>query len=252
MGGMAISPERRSLFNGTVLLGHMVASEVEYDVILPGSQSHLESILTWLMVRELVEISDEGCYRVTALGEAGAHAFEKRYRRLLQYFDIFAAVDLGAGEFALARHDDFASELAWRRFLDDDRWEDLRVAVAGHLGADPIELVFAHYMQEGRFNFEDGGWEVSLLEGLIWNEIEEVCESSLGIDDLGYDGVTGADVVADVVEQGFLLVRELSGRDPAIMGHLARWAASRAAPEWAPDASLRPFWKTRWTMEVSA
>ena len=251
MNGMTISPERRRLFNGTVLLGHMASRSIDYDVLLPGSQTHLEAILSWLMTRDLVEISEGNCYTVSTLGHATVAAFRKRYRRILQYFDVFSAVDLGVGEFALSRHAEFESEAEWGRFLNDERWEDMRVAVAGYLGADPVELVFAHFMQEGRFDFEAGGWEISLLEGLVWNEIEEICQSSLTVDDLGYDEVKGEDVIREVVEQGFLLTRELSEWNPEVMGHLARWAHSRQAPEWKPDESGQPFWKTRWTLEVS-
>ena len=251
MSEMTISAERRRLFNGTVLLGHMTTNSVEYDVLLPGTEKHLESILTWLMTRDLVEISEENNYRVSTLGYATATAFSKRYQRVLQYFDVFAAVDLGAGEFALARHTKFESESAWGQFLNDDRWEDLRVAVASYLEADPVELVFAHFMQEGRFSFTDGGWEISLLEGMIWNQIEEICQSSLTVNHLAYDEVAGEEVIAEVIEQGFLIVRELSDWAPEVMGHLAKWASSRAAPEWKPDGSLQPFWKTRWKLEVS-
>lgn len=251
MRDFTISPERRRLFNGTVLLGHMASNSIEYDVLLPGSQTHLDSILAWLLTRNLVEISEKNFYRVSTLGHATSTAFRKRYMRVLRYFDVFSAVDLGSGEFALAHHSDFETEAAWGRFLADDRWEDLRVPVGLHLGADPVELVFAHFMQEGRFSFVEGGWEVSLLEGLIWNEIEEICRQSLTIDDLGYDDVSGEDVIAEVIEQGFLLVRELSEWFPEVMGHLARWAPSRSAPDWQPDDSMQPFWKTRWSLEVS-
>jgi hypothetical protein len=216
MRKMTISSERRRLFNGTVLLGHMAARKLEYDVLLPGSQANLDAILSWLMTRDLVEISEQNFYEVSTLGFATFAAFQKRYRRVLQYFDVFSAVDLSSGDFALAHYEEFKTEADWRRFLNDDRWEDLRVPVAGYLGADPIELVFAHFMQEGRFSFEEGA------------------------------------VMAEVVEQGFLLVRELSDRDPELMCHLARWAPSREAPEWALDHSSQPFWKTRWNLDVAS
>ncbi len=251
MSEMTISHERRRLFNGTVLLGHMATREVKYDVLLPGSQAHLDTILSWLLTRELVEISAENFYQVSTLGYATAAAFQKRYRRILQYFDVFAAVDLGSGEFALAQHAKFKSETKWGRFINDERWEDLRVPVARHLGADPIELVFAHFMQEGRFSFVAGGWEISLLEGIIWNEIESVCEGSLTVGDLGYDEVKGEDVITEVIEEGFLLTRKLSDRDPEVMSHLARWAPSRQAPDWDLDGSAQPFWKTQWSLDLA-
>lgn len=251
MNALTINPAQRRLFNGTVLLGHMSSRQVEYDLLLPGSQSHLEPILNFLFTRGLVEIFEDRCYRVSSLGHATMAAFRKRYQKLLRYFDVFAAVDLGAGEFALAFHQKIQTEAAWQQFLDDDRWEDLRVPVALFLDADPIELVFAHFMQEGRFDFSQGGWEVSLLEGVIWNEIESICQDSLTIEDLSYDEVSGEEVMAEVVERGFLLVRELSGQLPEVMSHLAKWAPSRSAPDWEQDDSARPFWQNRWTLDLS-
>lgn len=247
---MTISEEQRRLYRGTVLLGHMVARNIEYDVLLLGSEGNLEPILQWLLTRELVTISSDNHYQPSTLGLATDTAFKRRYRRTLQYFDVFSAVDLSSGEFAMASHPHFQSDAAWLRFLQDDRWEDLRVAVAHSLDADPLELVFAHFMQEGRFNFEDGGWQISLLEGLIWQEIEEICQHSLKVADLGYDQVPGEQVITDVIEQGFLLVRELSDEEPKLMGHLARWLPSRQATTHPPDDSLTPFWKTRWNLDL--
>lgn len=251
MSEMTISAERRQLFNGTVLLNYLAGKNLSLDVLLPGSLGNLEPILNWLLTRELVEINEGNFYQVSTLGHATVAAFGKRYRRILQYFDVFSAVDLESGDFALAHHSEFGSEASWNRFLNEERWEDLRVPVALYLGADPVELVFSHFMKEGRFGFEDGGWEISLLEGLVWNEIEEICECSLSVDDLSYEGASGHDVLADVTEQGFLLVRELSDHDPEVMGHLARWAPSRQASDWKPDGSMQPFWKTRWALDVA-
>ena len=251
MNEFQITPEKRTLYNGTVLLDYMVERNEKFDVLLPGSSSHLDSILTWLMTRDAVEISSRNYYEVTSKGHSIVADFKERYQKILQYFDVFAAVDLASGDFALAHIEDFPSEARWQRFLDDERWEDLRLPVAQYLGADPVEFVFAHFMREGRFDFEQGGWEITLLEGLIWNEIEQICWSSLEPEDLAYDDVSGEDVLAEVVEQGFLLVRSLSDFDPELMGHLARWAPSRNAPDGAPDSSTTPFWKTRWTLDLA-
>lgn len=251
MSGMTISAERRQLFNGTVLLNYLAGKNLALDVLLPGSLGNLEPILNWLLTRELVEINEQNFYQVSTLGHATVAAFGKRYRRILQYFDVFSAVDLESGDFALAHHSEFQTDAAWSGFLNENRWEDLRVAVAIHLEADPVELVFAHFMKEGRFGFEDGGWEISLLEGTVWNEIEEICASSLTANDLSYGDVSGEEVLSDVTEQGFLLARELSDHDPEVISHLARWAPSRQASESAPDGSMQPFWKTRWTLDVA-
>jgi len=251
MSEFRVTPEKRTLFNGTVLLGEMAARDLKFDVLLSGSLANLEPILTWLLTRDLVEISSENYYEVTSLGHAADAAFTKRYRKLLQYFEVFSAVDLGSGEFAFAQYEEFTNEAAWRRFLSDERWEDLRVPVSKFLGADPVELVFTHFMREGRFDFEKGGWEITLLEGMIWNEIEQICWGSLEVADLGYDHTSGEDVLKEVIEEGFLLARSLSDHEAELMAHLARWSPSRGAPDCTPDSSPAPFWKTRWNLDLA-
>jgi len=250
MSELLIAEDRRKLFTGTLLLGQMAETGQEFDALLLDGAGPLESVLTWLLTRELVEFSEKNFYQVSSLGHATAAAFQKRYQKILQYFEVFSAVDLGEGEFAFASFENFQYENQWLQFLHDDRWEDLRLPVAEYLGGDSAEMVFIHFMKEGRFDFQQAGWEIALTAGEFWPELENVLETRLRVDDLAYEDVSGTEVLADVVEQGFLLVRELSDQAPEVMSHLERWAPSRQAADWKPDASVRPFWKTRWKLEV--
>ncbi|MBK1835600.1 hypothetical protein [Roseibacillus ishigakijimensis] len=246
-----LTPEKRRLYSATVLLNHMVGQRKDFDVLLLGGEAHLEPLLTWLLTRQLVEISEKNFYTPTVSGRRAVEEFNQRYQRLLQYFEVFSAVDLEAGEFAYASFADFESDHDWDCFLEDERWDDLRLVVADYLGADPVELIWAQFTKEGRFNFTEAGWEITLAQGLIWNEIAEIAESAWDIEELGYGEVSGEAVLRDIVEQGFLLVRDLTDRDPDVMAHLARWAPSRQAPVWPPDDSREAFWKTRWQLALT-
>ena len=56
--------------------------------------------------------------------------FKDRYQDFLKNFDCYCAVDLGEGEFAFEEFWEYEDEDEWCSYLDQERWEDLRVAVA--------------------------------------------------------------------------------------------------------------------------
>lgn len=248
---MTFTAEKRHLFAATVLLGHMAERDRTFDVLLLGSQAHLQELLNWLMVRKLVEIDDRSHhYTLTAQGKEKVRLFTLRYQKLLTYFDVFSAVDLEEGEFALASFSRFKTGTSWQDFLDHDRWEDLRIPVAIELSADPLELIFAHFMQEGRFDFDTAAWELTLAEGLVWQEMEEILQHSVTAGDLSYDDVSGSSVLRDVIEHGFILVRELCDEDPEILAHLARWSPLHDGDSVPADSSSKPFWQEPWQLPL--
>ncbi len=170
--------------------------------------------------------------------------FRQRYEEFLSVFDIFCAVDLAAGEFAFSSYYDFPDDASWKQFLSQDRWEDLRVAVAIHKGLDPLEIVFMSFVMEGRFaDNPDGKWELGLLSGELWNGIVEIVNSNPHPCELAYHipapddptrtiEVTGADVMSDVISRG-----------AAVMFDLMRKGKELSALE-AQQASLAPASET--------
>lgn len=146
----------------------------------------LSDVMKALFNERLVEI--QGAYYVaTEEGKNRIRTFRQRYEEYLTVFDIYCAVDLNTGEFAFERYYDFESDAEWRVYLQQERWEDLRVAVAIHKQLDPIETVFMSYVLEGRFDqWGDGRWEFAILSGEIWNEILSIVNSNLHPCQLGY------------------------------------------------------------------
>lgn len=204
-----ISDTQKMQFAGIYLLEYMQSKEKTFPILLRSEEQDLESILEWLLVRKLVEIKDQREYVVTDHGRAALKKFATRYQDYLHNFDVFSAVDLAAGEFAFASYFNFETDAEWKDFLSDDRWEDLRVAVADYEDMDPVEIVFMSFLNEGRFGRNASGWQFDLLLGSVWDEILDICNNALDENDLAYDGVPGEDVLRDIVAQGADLMADL-------------------------------------------
>lgn len=204
-----ISEDQKLQFAGIYLLEHMVSKNVSYPILLREQEQDLEPILEWLLVRQHVAIKGNERYEVTDHGRQALGKFAKRYQNFLREFDVFSAVDLQSGEFALASYYDFETDEQWRDYLDSDQWEDLRVAVADYKDLDPVETVFMSFINEGRFGRDSTGWQFDLLLGTVWDEILDICNNALDEDDLAYDGVSGEDVLRDVIAQGEEVMRQM-------------------------------------------
>src|SRR6202012_3566476 len=101
----------------------------------------------------------------------------KRYTEYLKVYDVFSFVDLEKGEFAFARYYDFDSDEAWLSFTDNERFDDLRIAVAIFKKLDPAEIVFMSFINENRFDTTAAGRQIDLVSDNSWKEIEEICET---------------------------------------------------------------------------
>ncbi|GAA5496802.1 hypothetical protein Rhal01_02987 [Rubritalea halochordaticola] len=251
-----LGEEQRQLFAATLLIDKMEREKKSYDVLLDSGDADLECTLQWLLMKQLIQMSKEHRYELSPRGHAKAKEFATRYQTLLAYFDVFAHVDLEAGEFAMASHGDFSSEAAWQSFLDQERWHDMRIAAIEHLGGSGVELVFAHFVREDRFDMSHDHWQFELKHGVLWDEIPEICNSAIRKSELAYhDGeqeVSGDAVMDDIVEQGFAVLRERYPSDPTLHSNLQAWYPRRGyvnhdlpvpLPGWE-----KPIWQTPWTL----
>ena len=256
----SISPEEMQTFARTFLLSLMHKEAQSYDVLLPGDQEYLHPTLIWLQMKELVEINNQHRYTLTQSGTKKAANFAARYRTLLTYFDLFSAVDLSEGTFAFEKIGDFPSTSAWKRYLNDERWEDLRIPIIEHLGGSALELVYCQFVQENRLTSSNTYWPLEMNAGTIWAEILEICNSSIKAIDLAYpdesnDGstVSGEAILDDIAEQGFILLRELHPSDTEIHSNLQAWYPLKdkynhdlpvPLPGWK-----NPIWQTPWSLD---
>ena len=210
-----ITEEQKKQFASTYLLNYMINTPKTFPVFLEGNSEDLEPVLEYLMQQKCIEIKDKKQYIPTKKGREVLVQFRKRYQDFLKNFDIFCAVDLEEGVFAFEDYLDYIEKpQQWEIYLQEERWEDLRVAVAKLKGLNPVEIVFMSFLNEGRYGKTESGWEFDLLLGSIWDEIAEICENALKIDDLAFEDeegfVSGEDVLQDIMAQAAELNIELA------------------------------------------
>ena len=211
----AVTEEEKTRYAGVYLLWRMINDREAVPVYLEGDNAFLDSLMKELYEKEYVEISDDGDYAPTASGRELVVKFMERYVDFLKVYDLYHSVDLEVGEFAMSsyfEYDHHGDEGQWRAFLNDERWEDLRVGVCEYKGINPVEIVFMSSINEGRFGKgSETGWQFDLLLGTVWDAILEVCNTNLSWQDLGPE-----DVIQDVITQGnelmLSLLREEEGR----------------------------------------
>lgn len=255
-------------FAGIYLLEYMINHPRRFAVLLQNEEEDLEPILEWLLVREYIEIKDDSSYLANDKGRTALTRFMARYADFLNIYDIYCAVDLGSGEFAFASYFDYPDRSTWKKFLAEERWEDLRVAVAKFDDIDPIEIVFMSYLSENRFGRNQIGWQFDLLLGSVWDEILEICNNAVRLDQLGYEDaegrVSGESVMQDIVTQATELLIQLKRHEAQRAqgihhdGTASKQHADMVEPVTLPehdisyyeqynDTNHRPsHWKGRW------
>src|ERR1041385_2713770 len=116
---------------------------------------------------------------------------------------IFFLFYLEKGEFAFASYFDFDSDDAWADFTNDERFDDLRIAVAMFKKVDPAEIVFMSFINENRFDTTSAGWQMDLVSDNSWKEIEDICNTAIKPDEVGEDAML------DMISQGSELMIKL-------------------------------------------
>jgi len=216
-----LTEDQKKQFAGIYLLDYIINTPKAISIFLDGNDQDLEPVLEWLMLKSYIEIKDQEKYIPSEKGREVLKRFMDRYSEYLTMFDIFCAVDLEAGEFAFSSYFEIEDSEAWKKYLNDPRWEDLRIAVAKLKKMDPIEIVFMSFINEGRFGRDESGWQFDLLLGSVWDQILEICNTALVEEDLAYEDdeglVSGQDVLIDIITQGSEIMIELLEQEQQIV-----------------------------------
>ena len=201
-----VTEEEKLRYAGVYLLWRMINDKETFPVYLEDDNQFLDALFLELLTKDYAEISDDNLYVATEAGRAVAVRFMERYTEYLKIYDVYHSVDLEVGEFAMASYFDYVDrQPAYQSFLSDERWEDLRVAVAEYKDMNPVEIVVMSSINENRFGKDsDTGWQFDLLLGSVWDAILEVCNTNLSWEDLGPE-----DVIQDIITQGTELTLSL-------------------------------------------
>lgn len=198
-----ISKTKRDKYISLVLLNEIIQFQHYFPTSLSGNDSYLGPYLHLMHTKGLLEVEDDR-YIPTVLGREELENLYVKYLEYLKIYDIFCAVDLEAGEFAFSSINEDFSDDEWNSFLSDERFSDVRVAVADFKGLDPTEIVFMSFINEGRFEVSENNWQSKLVNDSTWIEIEEICNTAVSRKYLEADGV-----LEDVIKKGSQIALEL-------------------------------------------
>ncbi len=199
---MYVSENDKKNFSSIILLDEIINKDRVFSTIAKPDDKVLEPLLVELLSNDYLTIGG-GKYQVTDKGNGTFDVFMKRYTEFLKMYDIYAFVDLEKGEFAFSHYYDYDSDDQWNRYKGDERFDDLRIAVALFKQLNPAEIVFMSFINENRFDTQATGWQMDLVSSAIWNEIENICETAIKPADLGDDAMK------DMIEQGANLLIDL-------------------------------------------
>lgn len=187
-----------------VLLNEIINFQVYFPVNLTGEDIFLSQYLEKLVETGALEVKD-GEYHPTPIGRKVIIDFYDKYYEYLKIFDIFCAVDLELGDFAFSRmFDPSLYEADWIDYMSNERFSDVRVAVADFKGLNPLEIVFMSFLTEGRFDLSAPRWQYNLTDMFIWDEMLDICNTAIDVDYLKEDGV-----LEDVIKQGTEIAMQL-------------------------------------------
>lgn len=208
-----ISENSRQEYTSGFLIDLMVTQGHKYPVVLEGADTDLESLFVYMMSKEYIDLDKNNFYTPTAKGIEKLENLKIRYEEYLAHFDLFCAVDLENGEFAFENIFNFEDE-EWEQYINDERFTDLRIAVAWFKKINPSDFVFLSFLKEGQFDTEKNNWQFDLLSGLIWEQIEEIIDSAIQIEELAYmtsehEEISGMRVIEDVIREGAKLSEQL-------------------------------------------
>ena len=167
---MYVSENDKRTFRCILLLNDIFNAEKKYTAIERNSSS-LKSVFDDLILQKSIEIGADGTYGVTDSGGKVFDTFMNRYTEYLKFYEAFAYVDTGTGEFGLASYFD-KSEEDWNKYVQDPRFEDMRIAVALFKKINPSEIIFMSFIKEDTVTLLSSDAAFGLIEEIIATAIK--------------------------------------------------------------------------------
>ncbi len=196
----------RDKYISLVLLNEIINFQTYFPIKIADENIYIEHYLKLMLEKQLLT-TDKGAYVPTELGRSEIVNLYNKYYEYLKIFDIYCAVDLEEGNFAFEMINVIVEDDKWSDFLSNERFSDVRVAVAEFKGIDPIELVFLSFLNENRFDCGVARWQHRLTGDDVWNEIQEICNTAISKDYLMEDNVLenivikGSDLALQLIKE---------------------------------------------------
>ena len=193
-------------YKAIVLFREMLEKGRIFKINFNGNDAILEPLFIELYANKYVSI-ENGAYHVTEVGEDIYNTFMDKYREYLKVYDNFSKVDIGTGDFAFEKLYEYQDEV-WDLYKSQERFVDVRIAVANFKKLNPFEIVFMSFINEDRFDLTKEGWQFDLYADTLWAEIEYIVNTAITIQQLG-----GPEVVENIIRRGTEVMFELTKKE---------------------------------------
>lgn len=210
-----LNQEEKHQYASILLLEVMIQDAKSFPVLLEGNDELLEPLFIMMISKNLVEINNNQ-YVPTQEGRKLLELFYSKFTEYINIYDLYCAVDLEKAEFAFSSWFDFEDDTVWNEFLNNDRFEDVRVAVCEFKGINPIEMVFMSFVASNTFDLSVEGWQFDITSGLIWDDILEICNTNINREQLDEQ-----DAMEAIVEGGMAVMKEKKEKEAAIEAEIA-------------------------------
>lgn len=207
-----VNEQVRFQYAGLYVMYVIDKESYQFTIPLHPRDRVMEPIIEWLIEQEYIELKGQ-IYSLTKKGQDVLDTFLDRYKTFLEEYDVYCGVDLEQKEFAFTYYRNYEDMEEWNDFLADERWEDLRIAVAEYKGLDPIEIVLMSLIHEGRFGQDEDGWSEDLLLGSVWEEIQSICNTALRFkslrNELKNQSESSEAFIKDIIQKGSEILADL-------------------------------------------
>ncbi len=203
-----LTVDQKKYYASVLLLEDMCNFGRTLSVLLEGDDKLLEPLFIHMMSKDWVEVKNEH-YVPTSDGRKLVKNYLERLTEFRSAYKVYSGVDTGEGIFAYTKYFDFDTDAQFEDYINQDNFEDLRVAVCEFKNINPLDMIFLELVDEGRFDFEIKGWQGELVTGLIWDELLEIANSNLSLSNLDEDGTTGREVMEIIIKRGTDLMLDL-------------------------------------------
>lgn len=210
----SLTKEQKMYYASVLLLEDMNNFGKKFPILLEGDDELLEPLFIHMGGNGWV-IPEGGYYQVTDAGRKVLTNYLEKLTEFRSVFKIYSAVDTGAGEFGYAEYFSFDTDEQFMEHINQERFEDLRVAVCEMKGINPLDVIFLEFVDTGRYDFQEFGWQAELVTGLIWDDMLEVANTNIHVEDLtetdenGNVTHTGEEVMKIIMKEGTDLMMDL-------------------------------------------
>jgi len=202
-----ITEDKKNQYQSIVILNEMINNKGYFSINMEGNDAMLEPLFIKMQAKGLIGV-DNYNYIPLDKGREALQKFFEKYYEYLKVYDLYCAVDLGQGEFGFSEIFD-REEDDFLQYIQENRFEDLRIAVTEFKKLNPTEMIFQSFINENRFDLEKDGWQFDLMEDLLWNEMVEICENAIHPEDI-------PDEIEVMIQEGSELMKTLFAKEKEI------------------------------------